>query len=272
MPIRVACPSCAKSLSAPDDTAGRKAKCPKCGSSFVVPGPLLDSAQDVLPDPPPAQNEPSQTTSVQADVRQESATVSGDGEVNTRPEPRRARGIKIPNKRYLIAYTAGAAILFAAIVLCALWTTGFFETQAAKRKAVAEALTALGRIEAAVQVGVNFQQYGQLVDDAQAAVNEAARTLKDGQIVTQLIAAMGAYGDAGTVWNFKIQYPNLKLSKDTYGAMISRYNLPLPKVNPYPLIETPSYEYQSTEADPDLALQIIWHVGAEKLAIARSSQ
>jgi hypothetical protein len=37
MPIPVVCPSCTSRLRAPDSKAGRKTKCPKCGTAVVVP-------------------------------------------------------------------------------------------------------------------------------------------------------------------------------------------------------------------------------------------
>src|SRR5687767_1680066 len=37
MPIPIVCPSCAAKLRAPDTVAGRKTKCPKCGSAIAVP-------------------------------------------------------------------------------------------------------------------------------------------------------------------------------------------------------------------------------------------
>ncbi len=36
MPIPVSCPACATQLNAPDGTAGRQVKCPRCGTTFVV--------------------------------------------------------------------------------------------------------------------------------------------------------------------------------------------------------------------------------------------
>lgn len=37
MPIPTVCPSCCKKLSAPDNAAGRKVKCPGCGNSLTIP-------------------------------------------------------------------------------------------------------------------------------------------------------------------------------------------------------------------------------------------
>jgi hypothetical protein len=45
MPIAVVCPSCAAKMRAPDSAAGRKTKCPKCGTTLVVPKPSAEHAQ-----------------------------------------------------------------------------------------------------------------------------------------------------------------------------------------------------------------------------------
>src|SRR3954451_19245396 len=71
--LEVACPGCNTKLKAPDTSAGKKAKCKKCGTSFRLPGPpsgtaggaqMLSAvdvpaaepnpfALDALPPPPP---------------------------------------------------------------------------------------------------------------------------------------------------------------------------------------------------------------------------
>jgi hypothetical protein len=42
MPIRIAC-TCGQNLAAPDNLAGKKAKCPKCGQLIAVPAPAAKS-------------------------------------------------------------------------------------------------------------------------------------------------------------------------------------------------------------------------------------
>jgi predicted RNA-binding Zn-ribbon protein involved in translation (DUF1610 family) len=37
VPIKMTCPSCGKTLAAPDTAAGKKAKCPSCGQIMIVP-------------------------------------------------------------------------------------------------------------------------------------------------------------------------------------------------------------------------------------------
>ena len=46
MPIKMNCPSCGKTLSAPDAAAGKKAKCPSCGQIMTVPE-VVREAEDV---------------------------------------------------------------------------------------------------------------------------------------------------------------------------------------------------------------------------------
>ena len=115
-----------------------------------------------------------------------------------------------------------------------------------------------------VQVGVNYQQYSQLVIDAKAAVNDVERTLPPCEMRTNLTEAMTAYEDADTVWEFKISDPNLALDeKFGHGEIITHYKLPL---SGGPGTSFPPYY------SPKLALPIIWSVGTEKLAKARSLQ
>jgi hypothetical protein len=56
--IRLTCPRCLKTMSAPDKAAGKPAPCPSCGQALRVPGGLpattLDAPAAVLvPDVPP---------------------------------------------------------------------------------------------------------------------------------------------------------------------------------------------------------------------------
>ncbi len=48
------CPSCGKTLSAPDTAAGKKAKCPSCGQIMVVPEVVHDAEDIYAPAPEPS--------------------------------------------------------------------------------------------------------------------------------------------------------------------------------------------------------------------------
>ncbi len=46
--IRFACPACRKILKAPDEGAGRKINCPKCGQRLLIPPPVQVQNKTVL--------------------------------------------------------------------------------------------------------------------------------------------------------------------------------------------------------------------------------
>ena len=54
------CPSCNKTLSAPDNAAGKKAKCPTCGTVMIVPEVVHDAEEfgTTGPEPAPSESNP----------------------------------------------------------------------------------------------------------------------------------------------------------------------------------------------------------------------
>ncbi len=75
-----------------------------------------------------------------------------------------------------------------------------FSCAKAPTKETTEAVAALQKLQAATQVGVNYQTYGQLLIEAKAKVNEAVKSLPDGELKTEMSGAMDSYADAATVW------------------------------------------------------------------------
>jgi hypothetical protein len=57
MAIRFACPNCNKVFSTGDETAGRRAKCNRCGCSFIIPRPALPVAKPLPPANDPGDRE-----------------------------------------------------------------------------------------------------------------------------------------------------------------------------------------------------------------------
>jgi hypothetical protein len=86
-----------------------------------------------------------------------------------------------------------------------------------KNSAATEALRALRKIEAATEVGVSYQQYGPLVIEAQAQVNEAKAKLPDGELKTLLEQTILIYAKVGELWGLQIQNnrTNNKEANDT---------------------------------------------------------
>jgi hypothetical protein len=68
---------------------------------------------------------------------------------------------------------------------------------------------------------------------------------------------MDAYQDAASIWNHKIQFSRVGLKKEFgHGDLIARYNLPLDN---------------EEKADCDIAMQLLWALGAKRLADARAA-
>lgn len=59
MPIAITCPSCKHSGRVPDTALGRRIKCPKCATPFLVEA---DGAAPLRPVPPPSVGEPASPT------------------------------------------------------------------------------------------------------------------------------------------------------------------------------------------------------------------
>src|SRR5262249_44775069 len=82
--IKFPCPTCSRTISAPDESAGRKGKCPSCQAIMVVPTrAALESMTQGVPakkKAPPKEEEPYV------------AEVVEDDEIDERIETRRPRG------------------------------------------------------------------------------------------------------------------------------------------------------------------------------------
>lgn len=121
----------------------------------------------------------------------------------------------------------------------------------AKRQSVSEAIQALQKINAATQVGVNYQQYGALLIEAKAKVNEAERHLPDGDALKErLEVVMRNYADAARVWGVSISPGFLKADSELGVYIMVTYQ-----------VQKDKYEY----VDKDEALQAIWRVAAKVL-------
>jgi hypothetical protein len=142
-------------------------------------------------------------------------------------------------------------ILFSAISLtgCGL---------SSSQKAVAkEAVDALGKVQAATEVGVTFVNYGPLVIDAKAKANQAKSLLPDGPLKEHIVLAAEAYADAGQVWSEKIQgvgageYARIWTKNGVGQTVISKYSIPVEK-------SEGSAAVLGDSVRADLAMQVIW--------------
>jgi len=71
---------------------------------------------------------------------------------------------------------------------------------AEQKSAVGDAVKLLRKVDAATEVGVSYAQYGPMLIDAQASVNEASTALPEGELKNELKLAIEAYKDAYLAW------------------------------------------------------------------------
>jgi hypothetical protein len=64
-----------------------------------------------------------------------------------------------------------------------------------------EALKALRKLSSAIEVGISYIQYRELLINAKAAVNESLTELPNGAIRESIANAMDAFADAGDIWS-----------------------------------------------------------------------
>ena len=94
MPITMNCPSCGKTLSAPESAVGKKAKCPSCGQIMIVPEAVHEAeewyATEPEPSTPPGPQSasgPSQNWPDEVEGSESAPTATGPGDESRRPCP-----------------------------------------------------------------------------------------------------------------------------------------------------------------------------------------
>ncbi len=124
----------------------------------------------------------------------------------------------------------------------------------AQRTAASDALKALKKMDAATEIGVNYQQFGAMAIEAKAEVNEASSKLPDGELKRELQSAMGTYADALAVWQDSSN--GLSTYGDLAELLLQKYSF---KVEFYESYEIGHKEQRSR------ALSVIWAKGREHI-------
>lgn len=116
------------------------------------------------------------------------------------------------------------------LLLCCLLAmsllAGCGKLSAKQKTATNEAIEALGKLKAATQIGVNFQQYGSLLIEAKAKVNSAAEILPDGELKKSLEDSVQAYADAHTYWGTKINH-DYTVEDRIKNVLVEKYKVPV---------------------------------------------
>ena len=119
----------------------------------------------------------------------------------------------------------------------------------AQKEAATEALRALKKIQAATQVGVTFFEYGPLVIEAKAIVNQASSVLPLGDLRTELELAMDAYADARAAWD-ETKY--LRSYQEPGRTLIPKYSLKTKNAS------RPRYHIEHEFISTSDAIRAIW--------------
>jgi hypothetical protein len=267
MPITATCPNCGQPAKAPDSAAGKAVRCPACKERFSLPAQgianRLPAQAPTRPIPAPARGSGSPPP-----VDVELVPVAA---VDGSPAPKHRRGLLWP----IVCSVLGALVI-------AIGTVGWMARPPASRRddgqggaglkipdakpwtreqkdAAGGVVRALGKVEAALEVGVNFRAYGDLVIAAKAEFNEADGVIPNDERGEAIRDAMRAFADAVAVWGEEIQAseysPGLSDESARWSRIISRYSL---KQNKRGAV---GYHY---------ARQTIWLHAGKSLAKARS--
>lgn len=92
------------------------------------------------------------------------------------------------------------------------------EVTAINQQLLAEAnvLKSLGKVEASLEIGVNYSDFGKLLIDAKAAINEEGKKLPIGSRKEVLIQVMQAYQDAHSLWGDEVAQRERNLGERDY--------------------------------------------------------
>ena len=171
-PVRLKCPVCGKTLQIKGETVGQKTKCPACKTAFVAELETAVAERETPPKVPARENPLTNrwVIGLAAFCVLAAGILVGVLANRQKSELEQAR---IPDP-VAVEPAPGQSAPATPTKQTEPPDPPLTEKQKA---AAADAIKALGRIDAAVEVGVTYQQYGQLVIDAKAVVNEAERIL-----------------------------------------------------------------------------------------------
>ncbi len=125
MPIPVVCPSCATKLRAPDDIAGRKTKCPKCGTGVVVSSPGQEVPEPIRAEPLPQRVKPAEPSALGPKSPPAPAVHEEEDGFDFSPSSRKpARNSSRPG--LWIGLGTGVFLFILATIGATLWASGFF--------------------------------------------------------------------------------------------------------------------------------------------------
>jgi hypothetical protein len=142
-------------------------------------------------------------------------------------------------------------VVFAALTVCCA-KSAEQQQKEANRILAADTFRSLLKIESAIEVGVNYQKYGELLIDAKTYVNEANLRLTDANIKKTFNNVIEEFSDALKIWKHKIDNSSYSFGSKLYSysepgkTIILKYSIPTEK------------DSIGSYADADGAMQVIW--------------
>lgn len=126
-----------------------------------------------------------------------------------------------------------------------------------------ETINALRKIESAVEVGINNQQYISLVVEAKAKADLVNDLLPNGELKTRLNSALDCYLDASKAWAEKMdQWELLDINDPVGKALIEKYSL---RIENKDFLDEGKF-YTRSGVPFDTALQTMWEMGRRNLS------
>lgn len=104
---------------------------------------------------------------------------------------------------------------------------------AEQKSTVGDAVKLLRKVDAATEVGVSYAQYGPMLIDAQASVNEASTSLPEGELKNELKLAIEGYKDAYLAWQVTNKHGFISVGRSVPPGMaegshlVKKYSIPL---------------------------------------------
>src|SRR4030095_5173624 len=155
------------------------------------------------------------------------------------------------DKRFFKRHKEGRfkSLLLLVFFLTTITACGGLTTE--QKVAASDAMSALRKLESSSQVGVSYMQYGPLLVDGKAKVNEAAVKLPDGELKNELGLAIDAYERAGSLWNRTLHWGEYALD-DVRSALTEE--------------DQAKYSLGLTAVSRSEAMSTLWELGSKHIA------
>jgi hypothetical protein len=118
--------------------------------------------------------------------------------------------------------------------------------------AIDNALKSLRKMASAIDVGLNFQEYGKRILDLKFEVEEEIAKLPDSELKQEIKLCLQAYIDAATAWNETLRYDFLLTKYEPGKTLQQKYAIP-------------PMDKSNETIDKNTTIQVIWKTARKHL-------